>query len=155
MAQIKANQATNQPNCVRVSRIIKDVIRENVVRHIDYLLKQAESVIGEVAYCYIYKHANTENPNEDDTLGHIMLKNPLYHKELVFMLKGFNFHGRRLLAALSYHHFSSIDDDYTRPIKKECQYCTEMVTCLIFIFKYKYKYFLIILIETITSKSKI
>ena len=38
MAQIKANQATNQPNCVRVSRIIKNVGRDNVVRHIDFLL---------------------------------------------------------------------------------------------------------------------
>ena len=118
-----AQATTKQPNCVRVSHIIKNVGRENVARHIDYLLDQAASTIGPVAYCYIYKHANTENENENDTLGHIMLKNPQYHKQLAFMLNGFNFHGKTLLAALSYHHFSSIDDDYyPRPVQRECNY---------------------------------
>ena len=113
-----------QFNCVRVSHIIKNVGRENVVRHIDDLLIQAKEIIGEVAYCYIYRNAQSNNDDNIDTLGHIMLKNPQNHKQLAFMLNGFNFHGRNLLAALSYHYFSSIDDDYyPRPLKHVCNYC--------------------------------
>ena len=105
---------------------MKNVGRETVVRHIDYLLQQAQCIIGEVAYCYIYKSAKSNSDDETDTLGHVMLKNPKNHKQLAFMLNGFNFHGRKLLAALSYHYFSSIDDEYVpRPIKQSCGSCNK------------------------------
>ena len=99
---------------------------ENVVRHIDFLLAQAECIIGKVAYCHIYKFAKSNGNQNIDTLGHIMLENHRNHKQLAFMLNGFNFHGQNLLAVLCHHRFSSIDDEYIPiPIKQKCSYCNK------------------------------
>ena len=117
-----------EPNCVRVSRIMKTVSNGNIARHIDYILERASILVGDIAYVYIYKSNSSNNPCEFDTVGHIQLKDHKKHKQLAFMLDGFNFHNRRLRASVAYHYFSSIDDSYQpRPIYS-CKSCEQFET---------------------------
>jgi hypothetical protein len=85
------NKFDNQPpNSVRLSHIIKNTGKDNVCRHLDTILQAATERVGPIQHMHIYKLNHSNAPNQIDTMGHIMLRNPSKHQELVFMLHGFN-----------------------------------------------------------------
>jgi hypothetical protein len=121
------NNFDNQPpNSVRLSHIIKNTGKDNVCRHLDTILQAATERVGPIQHMHIYKLNHSNARNQIDTIGHIMLKNPSKHQELVFLLHGINFHGKPLQACFGNHHFSTIDDSYT-PRTIKCNQCAEFV----------------------------